>query len=176
MVTYRSIPRAVRWEWDGYTARLRVIEAVRQLQGRCGARQLANVNVSLAVTGQPHHSASRIIFTKRTVLVRPGNPGRLGRKESAIKNLPLSGIRILAIEHLIAMPFGTQVLAELGAEVVDVEHVTLAQYDASLPWRVSNKAVTRSGLSSTGLIPKARRSSIDWLMKLVRSWRTFDQA
>ena len=36
--------------------------------------------------------------------------------------LPLEGIRILAIEQMQAMPFGTQLLARLGADVVKVEH------------------------------------------------------
>ncbi len=35
---------------------------------------------------------------------------------------PLSGIRVLAIEQMAALPFGTQLLARLGAEVVKVEH------------------------------------------------------
>ncbi len=35
---------------------------------------------------------------------------------------PLEGVRILAIEQMQAMPFGTQLLARLGAEVVKVEH------------------------------------------------------
>lgn len=35
---------------------------------------------------------------------------------------PLAGVRILAIEQMQAMPFATQLLAHLGAEVVKVEH------------------------------------------------------
>jgi len=35
---------------------------------------------------------------------------------------PLAGVRILAVEQLQAMPFATQLLAHLGAEVVKVEH------------------------------------------------------
>jgi formyl-CoA transferase len=35
---------------------------------------------------------------------------------------PLAGIRILAIEQMQAMPFGTQLLARMGADVVKVEH------------------------------------------------------
>jgi len=35
---------------------------------------------------------------------------------------PLAGIRILALEQMQAMPFATQLLANLGAEVVKVEH------------------------------------------------------
>ena len=41
-------------------------------------------------------------------------------KESA--PLPLVGVRVLAIEQMQAMPFATQLMAHLGAEVVKVEH------------------------------------------------------
>ena len=37
-------------------------------------------------------------------------------------SLPLEGIRILAIEQMQAMPFATQLLAHLGADVVKIEH------------------------------------------------------
>ena len=36
-------------------------------------------------------------------------------------NLPLSGVRIVAFEQYGAGPFGTQYLADLGAEVIKVE-------------------------------------------------------
>jgi formyl-CoA transferase len=35
---------------------------------------------------------------------------------------PLDGVRILAVEQMQALPYGTQLLARLGAEVVKVEH------------------------------------------------------
>jgi crotonobetainyl-CoA:carnitine CoA-transferase CaiB-like acyl-CoA transferase len=35
---------------------------------------------------------------------------------------PLEGVRVLAVEQMQAMPFATQLLAHLGAEVVKVEH------------------------------------------------------
>ena len=35
---------------------------------------------------------------------------------------PLNGIRILAVEQMQSLPFATQLLARLGAEVVKVEH------------------------------------------------------
>lgn len=38
--------------------------------------------------------------------------------------LPLKGVRILAIEQMQAMPYATQLLARLGADVVKVEHPT----------------------------------------------------
>ena len=48
--------------------------------------------------------------------------------------LPLRGVRILAVEQLMALPFGTQILADLGAEVVAVESVGFTGDDA-VPWR-----------------------------------------
>ncbi len=38
---------------------------------------------------------------------------------------PLDGIRVLAAEQMAALPFATQLLARLGAEVVKVEHPTI---------------------------------------------------
>ncbi|MEM7141961.1 MAG: CaiB/BaiF CoA-transferase family protein [Actinomycetota bacterium] len=38
---------------------------------------------------------------------------------------PLSGVRILAAEQMAALPYATQLLARLGAEVVKVEHPTM---------------------------------------------------
>ena len=35
---------------------------------------------------------------------------------------PLDGVRVLAAEQMQALPFGTQLLARLGADVVKVEH------------------------------------------------------
>lgn len=37
---------------------------------------------------------------------------------------PLDGVRILAVEQMQALPWGTQLLARLGAEVVKIEHPT----------------------------------------------------
>lgn len=45
-----------------------------------------------------------------------GNPG------AAKYGKPLDGVRILAAEQMQALPYGTQLLARLGADVVKVEH------------------------------------------------------
>ncbi len=41
-----------------------------------------------------------------------------------MSDLPLSGVRVLALEQMQALPFATQLLGRLGAEVVKVEHPT----------------------------------------------------
>ena len=46
---------------------------------------------------------------------------------------PLQGIRVLAIEQMQALPYATQLLARLGADVVKVEPLTGELGRASLP-------------------------------------------
>ncbi len=41
---------------------------------------------------------------------------------SPTQGLPLSGVRVLAAEQMVALPFATQLLGRLGADVVKVEH------------------------------------------------------
>ncbi len=48
--------------------------------------------------------------------------GDVGNAEAAKYGKPLDGVRILAAEQMQALPFGTQLLARLGADVVKVEH------------------------------------------------------
>jgi crotonobetainyl-CoA:carnitine CoA-transferase CaiB-like acyl-CoA transferase len=43
------------------------------------------------------------------------------------ESLPLDGIRVLAIEQMIAAPWATQMLTRLGAEVFKVEHPTIGE-------------------------------------------------
>ncbi len=47
--------------------------------------------------------------------------GDIGNEQAAGVPKPLEGVRVLAIEQLQALPFGTQLLARLGADVVKVE-------------------------------------------------------
>jgi len=42
--------------------------------------------------------------------------------DPAEDSMPLAGIRVLSIEQMAALPFATQLLARLGADVVKVEH------------------------------------------------------
>jgi crotonobetainyl-CoA:carnitine CoA-transferase CaiB-like acyl-CoA transferase len=48
--------------------------------------------------------------------------GDVANASAAANGKPLDGVRILALEQMQALPFGTQLLARLGAEVVKVEH------------------------------------------------------
>jgi crotonobetainyl-CoA:carnitine CoA-transferase CaiB-like acyl-CoA transferase len=48
--------------------------------------------------------------------------GDIANAEAQEYGLPLDGVRVLAVEQMQAMPFATQLLARLGAEVIKVEH------------------------------------------------------
>jgi crotonobetainyl-CoA:carnitine CoA-transferase CaiB-like acyl-CoA transferase len=50
--------------------------------------------------------------------------GDIANENASRYGKPLDGVRVLAIEQMQALPFGTQLLARLGAEVVKVEHPT----------------------------------------------------
>ncbi len=48
--------------------------------------------------------------------------GDIANAEALVNGKPLDGVRILAAEQMQALPYATQLLARLGAEVVRVEH------------------------------------------------------
>jgi crotonobetainyl-CoA:carnitine CoA-transferase CaiB-like acyl-CoA transferase len=48
--------------------------------------------------------------------------GDVANEGAAQYGKPLDGVRVLALEQMAAMPFATQLLARLGADVVKVEH------------------------------------------------------
>lgn len=50
--------------------------------------------------------------------------GDTGNPRAARHGKPLDGVRVLAAEQMQALPFGTQLLARLGADVIKVEHPT----------------------------------------------------
>jgi crotonobetainyl-CoA:carnitine CoA-transferase CaiB-like acyl-CoA transferase len=47
--------------------------------------------------------------------------GELGNGDAARYGRPLDGVRVLALEQMQALPFGTNILAQLGADVVKLE-------------------------------------------------------
>lgn len=51
--------------------------------------------------------------------------GDIANPDALPNGKPLDGVRILAAEQMQALPFATQLLARLGAEVVKVEHPTM---------------------------------------------------
>jgi len=48
--------------------------------------------------------------------------GDVANEEAVPNGKPLDGVRVLALEQMQALPFATQLLARLGADVVKVEH------------------------------------------------------
>lgn len=50
--------------------------------------------------------------------------GELRHADRARWGKPLDGVRVLAVEQMQALPFATQLLAHLGADVVKIEHPT----------------------------------------------------
>jgi formyl-CoA transferase len=50
--------------------------------------------------------------------------GDVGNSGALANGKPLDGVRILALEQMQALPYATQLLARLGADVVKVEHPT----------------------------------------------------
>src|SRR6266568_1491361 len=48
--------------------------------------------------------------------------GEVGNADAQRYGKPLEGVRVLAAEQMQALPFGTQLMTRLGAEVVKIEH------------------------------------------------------
>ena len=48
--------------------------------------------------------------------------GEIANPDAAGNQKPLAGVRVLALEQMQALPFATQLLGRLGAEVVKIEH------------------------------------------------------
>jgi crotonobetainyl-CoA:carnitine CoA-transferase CaiB-like acyl-CoA transferase len=59
--------------------------------------------------------------------------GEVGNASAAAFGTPLSGIRVLAVEQMQAMPYATQLLGRLGADVVKVEPLGGEAGRGSLP-------------------------------------------
>ncbi|MGI9589827.1 MAG: CoA transferase, partial [Myxococcota bacterium] len=48
--------------------------------------------------------------------------GEVRAQEKTRFGKPLDGVRVLAIEQMQALPYGTQLMAHLGADMVKIEH------------------------------------------------------
>lgn len=48
--------------------------------------------------------------------------GDIANRSAIANGKPLGGVRVLALEQMQSLPYATQLLARLGAEVVKVEH------------------------------------------------------
>src|ERR1700693_4533721 len=55
-------------------------------------------------------------------MVGPMRLGGVGHEGARHYGSPLDGVRVLAAEQMQALPYATQLLARLGADVVKVEH------------------------------------------------------
>jgi crotonobetainyl-CoA:carnitine CoA-transferase CaiB-like acyl-CoA transferase len=47
--------------------------------------------------------------------------GEVANAEASVHGKPLDGVRVLAMEQMQSLPFATQLLARLGADVVKIE-------------------------------------------------------
>jgi len=52
---------------------------------------------------------------------------------------PLSGVRMLCVEQLMALPFGTQLLADMGADVLCIESLDYAGDEAIRRLRLAGR-------------------------------------
>ena len=57
---------------------------------------------------------------------------------------PLSGVRIVSVEQFGAGPYGTMLLADLGAEVIKVENAAIGGDPAAKPARIFSVTMTVS--------------------------------
>src|ERR1700734_2066700 len=91
---------------------------------RAGEQGAARATLHRALTDRDA-DRSDIIFKMEFAAVDSGAVSAAGR--------PLEGVRVLAIEQMQALPYATQLLARLGADVVKIEPLAGELGRASLP-------------------------------------------
>src|SRR4051794_178049 len=71
--------------------------------------------------------------------------GDIANEQAAGYGKPLEGVRVLAVEQMQALPFATQLLARLGADVVKVEHPTEGESGRGALPAMTDRAGRRAG-------------------------------
>lgn len=71
--------------------------------------------------------------------------GDIANEQALPYGKPLEGVRVLAIEQMQALPFATQLLARLGADVVKVEHPTEGESGRGALPAMTDRAGKRAG-------------------------------
>ena len=97
--------------------------------------------------------------------------GEVANAAAARYPKPLAGVRILAAEQMQALPFATQLLARLGADVVKIEHPTLGDSGrGSLPAMVDPEG---RNVGATFLRNNLNKRSISLNMKSEKGRQIF---
>lgn len=96
---------------------------------------------------------------------------------------PLDGVRILALEQMAALPFATQLMARLGAEVVKVEHPAIGDSGrGSLPavhdpdGRSVGATFLRNNLNKRSVaIDLKQPEGVDLVLRMARNFDVFGE-
>src|SRR5437764_556352 len=93
--------------------------------------------------------------------VTPMRLGEVANAEAARYGKPLDGVRVLSVEQMQALPWGTQLLARLGADVVKIEHPTKGDLGRSSVPAMTDPAGRRVGATFLRNNLNKRSVSID---------------
>ena len=81
--------------------------------------------------------------------------GKISNEEAEKYGKPLNGVMILAVEQMQALPFATQLLARLGAEVVKIEHPTKGESAGG-----AAPSVSKGGRSQGAALPQGDQGGL----------------
>src|SRR5262249_60874746 len=89
--------------------------------------------------------------------------GEVANADAQRYGKPLDGVRVLAAEQMQALPFGTQLMARLGAEVVKIEHPVQGESGRGAPpamddpqGRRGGATVLRHNLNKRSVVPDGK--------------------